>query len=245
MSDLHTPLSPRKNSSNKEKEDLKEELPAWTNADLTDVVLYQGKMSPPCCKIRAVLNYYRVPYRIVEGKMPDSDYKKIPVLLVNDHQINDSFIMVKSLAPVLGAEKLSPELLAVENMNTYHLMVALEAEVADSVSDLCLCSCFMGGFLGCGLCLVAPCIPVLGISDGIRKKTENLFSIEQCAQRILNTMNGQTFIHGSKPGIVDVSLYGMLEPFVQTKVSVANKLLSLGLTPWHNRMAQLVPSIWD
>ena len=44
--DLEKPLMAGA-EANKEKEHVT--LPPWSNADLTDVVLYEGKASPPCC----------------------------------------------------------------------------------------------------------------------------------------------------------------------------------------------------
>ncbi len=41
-------------------------------------------------KIRTVLEYYRVPYHQIDGKKPDSEYQKLPVLDIGDLQINDS-----------------------------------------------------------------------------------------------------------------------------------------------------------
>lgn len=240
--DLEKPLMAGA-EANKEKEHVT--LPPWSNADLTDVVLYEGKASPPCCKIRAVLNYYRIPFERKEGKKPDSTYKKVPVLMLNGRQLNDSFVMVKALAPVLMGEQLSPELVDLEFITTYHLMLSMEADTVDSCNDLCLCSSFLGGCMGLGLCILSPCLPACGVSDTIRAKTEDILSVEECVQKVLDRLEGKTFLHGDKPGIVDVSLFGMLEPFVQSKCSAGQKVLSLGLANWHARMAQLVPSIWD
>eukprot|EP00854_Cymbomonas_tetramitiformis_P005034 gene5034-6135_t len=137
--------------SNKEKEDLKEPLTITSKDQITKVVLHQSHVSPPCCKIRAILKRYDVPFEIVEGKKPDSDYKKIPVLMVNERQINDSFIMVKSLAPILDGQALSPELLELEELNTFGLMIALELEIAESGSELRKCSPLVGGKKNPGL----------------------------------------------------------------------------------------------
>ncbi len=70
-----------------------------------------------------VLKYYNVKVNIIDGKMPNSDYKKIPVIVIHDKQINDSFIIIKSLARILNGISLTPELLALEELATYGLMV--------------------------------------------------------------------------------------------------------------------------
>jgi len=153
--------------------------------------------------------------------------------------------MVKALAPVLGGTPLSQDLVDIEFMTTYHLMLSLEAAITESFHDLCLCSSYMGGCLGLGMCVLSPCIPACGVGETIRAKTDNLLSVEECVLKIVASLKGKTFLHGDKPGIVDVSLYGMLEPFIRSKCSAGQAVLDAGLSAWHARMAQLVPSIWD
>ena len=76
-----------------------------TMDNLPDVKLYGMYISPPCVKVRVILDHYKVlvyvksptltgfqqvKYTRVDGKKPGSEYKKIPVLDVGDQQINDS-----------------------------------------------------------------------------------------------------------------------------------------------------------
>ena len=90
-----------------------------TKADLKDVCLYQMKPSPPCVKIRAILQYHGVPFKQINGKKPNDEYKKVPVLMMNGYQINDSFQMVIDLAPILHGAKLSEEDIAFEKQMAY------------------------------------------------------------------------------------------------------------------------------
>ncbi|EFJ23495.1 hypothetical protein SELMODRAFT_103322 [Selaginella moellendorffii] len=61
-----------------------------------EVILYQYEACPFCNKVKAFLDYYDVPYRIVEvnplGKkeIAWSEYKKVPILMVDGEQMNDS-----------------------------------------------------------------------------------------------------------------------------------------------------------
>jgi len=121
----------------KEKEDLIEELPAsWTKpGSLGKVLLYQNPVSPPCVKLRLIFEFYGVDYQCMQGKKKDSEYKKIPVIVFNNVQINDSFVIVKSLAKVLDGEPLTPALLELEEMTTYGVMIAMEARVANDCSE--------------------------------------------------------------------------------------------------------------
>jgi hypothetical protein len=48
--------------NSKEKDSLSAALPIeWTTPEhLGEVIIYNGKMSPPCCKIRTILSWYKV-----------------------------------------------------------------------------------------------------------------------------------------------------------------------------------------
>ena len=61
------------------------------------VTLYQYDVCPFCNKVKAMLDFHGVPYDVVEvnpltkGEMKFSkDYKKVPILVVDDEQINNS-----------------------------------------------------------------------------------------------------------------------------------------------------------
>ena len=105
-------------------------MPAWTKADLKDVVLYNTQLSPPCTKIRTIFQYHNVKFSKIDGAKKDSDYKKIPVLMLNGVQINDSFIMVKNLSPILYGKPLTEDEIKFEEEMTFGLMVALESQLA-------------------------------------------------------------------------------------------------------------------
>uniref|UniRef100_A0A6N2LH75 Prostaglandin E synthase 2 n=1 Tax=Salix viminalis TaxID=40686 RepID=A0A6N2LH75_SALVM len=61
-----------------------------------EVVLYQYEACPFCNKVKAYLDYYDIPYKVVEvnpiskKEIKWSDYKKVPILLVDGEQLVDS-----------------------------------------------------------------------------------------------------------------------------------------------------------
>ncbi|XP_020085501.1 prostaglandin E synthase 2 isoform X1 [Ananas comosus] len=67
-----------------------------------DVVLYQYEACPFCNKVRAFLDYHDIPYRVVEvnplskKEIKWSDYKKVPILVVDGEQLIDSSGSYKS-----------------------------------------------------------------------------------------------------------------------------------------------------
>jgi len=210
------------------------------------VVLYQNKISPPCCKIRMLLRYYGVPFQTVEGRKPESGYKNIPVLDIGDRQINDSVVIVRSLAPVLQGRPLTGDELEIERLITSGLMVALERDVAGSVQDLCACADLLGGCFGCVLrssaCCICCCVGPRRIGAG-----REVLSIREYGDALREHLGGGEFLGGGeKPSVIDLSLFGLLEPFVRASCSCMAKLFGgpeNRLAEWHARMRQATSDI--
>ena len=60
-------------------------------------MLYQYEVCPWCCKVKAVLDFYDIPYKVVEVHpmykkelKRVSSHKKVPVLFFDDVQVNES-----------------------------------------------------------------------------------------------------------------------------------------------------------
>jgi microsomal prostaglandin-E synthase 2 len=76
-----------------------------------DIVLYQYETCPFCNKLRAYLDYWRIPYKVVEvnpvGKkeLKFSSYRKVPILVVNGTQLNDSAAIIKALARITDPDR--------------------------------------------------------------------------------------------------------------------------------------------
>ena len=71
----------------------------------TSFVLYQYEVCPFCCKVKAFLDYHKIPYRAVEvdplgkSELKWSDYKKVPVILLDgSRQLNNSSSIISQLA---------------------------------------------------------------------------------------------------------------------------------------------------
>jgi len=87
------------------------------------VQLYQYEICPFCCKVKAFLDWQKMPYRTVEvnplskKELKFSEgYKKVPVALIEGQQVNDSTDILASLAaqsgqagPALRAAMAEPE----------------------------------------------------------------------------------------------------------------------------------------
>lgn len=97
---------------------LVSELPSGLSLRECRVTLYQFESCPFCRKARAVLDLCRIPYDVVEvnpltkseTKSFASDYKKVPIVVVDDittgksYQIRDSKVIINSILASAGAK---------------------------------------------------------------------------------------------------------------------------------------------
>jgi hypothetical protein len=233
--------SESKHVENKEGEDLPVPLPKWSKSDLKEVHLYGSLISPPCVKVRAVLKFWNVPFEEKSGKPQNSIYQGMPILVVNGRQINDSFIILKTLCPILTGREMTPAEVELEQMITFGIMPRLEADVAASCCDLCKCA----GLMGCPTCLLlrcfSCCIPCCGPSmitgqyPGL--KSQNFYSSE--LKRLLGS---EQYFNGSEPGISDVSLFGLLAGFSESGTDAFSAFFDDdSLRSWHGRMKGKAP----
>lgn len=89
-------------------------LPTVTHGLPKSITVYQYEVCPFCCKVKAFLDYNKVPYRVVEvnpltkSELKWSQYKKVPVIVLDDsEQVNDSSAIISRLAAELAAQNKS------------------------------------------------------------------------------------------------------------------------------------------
>jgi len=156
---------------------------------------------------------------------------KIPVLDVNGCRLKGSLIIIKNLARILDGKPMSDEQVRLEKMITFGLAIEMERSV--SMNSL--------------FCCFAPSIaywfgPLIG-------KGKNPKKIFDYSQELKDFLQEKRFFSGHEnPGINDLSLYGIIEPFQEAGNAVVNQLLGDIEDPlriWHNTMKSRVPSLWD
>ena len=137
-------------------------LSTWTKEDLKDVTLYQMAVSPPCTKIRAILQYHNVPFKIINGKKKDSDYQKVPVLVLNGIQLNDSFLIVQHLSKIIYGKEMTPDEIDFEKQMAYGFQSACQSNVLAKGWAM---RNMVGKWCGCGaancfaiFCCTCPCV---------------------------------------------------------------------------------------
>ncbi|KAM4665134.1 prostaglandin E synthase 2 [Discoglossus pictus] len=86
--------------------------------DSLQLTLYQYKTCPFCSKVRAFLDYHRLPHEIVEvnpvmrGELKFSTYRKVPILIANcgsSLQLNDSSVIISVMKTFLVSKRKSLE----------------------------------------------------------------------------------------------------------------------------------------
>jgi len=253
---------PLKDGTNDEREDLTTPFPSdWTKDSLKDIKLHGMHASPPCAKIRAILDLAGVTYERISGKVKGSDYQKVPVVFVNDRQINDSHIIVKTLAPILFETALSEKDIELEKMLTYGMMISFEKECFGNpiaIKQMLGASGLMTGATGWMLNNMVP-FQWLG-SKAVAKFTEKhpdlLSPLEYCT-KLKSELDerGSTYLSGNddKPGIMDASAYGVLCVFVgkndekdDSTIKFAKEAMTKsGLDDWYNRTQKQIPNVLE
>ncbi|CAE7328570.1 ptges2 [Symbiodinium pilosum] len=187
--------------------------------DLKKVTLYQSEYSPPCVKLRTMFKHYNLPFRTVNGKHPTSDYKKIPVLEMNDRQINDSHIIMKRIVAWLTGEEMTSEEVMWEKRITYEFQPAFEVELVGNDRDLALlwtrATGYIGGWQRGLLGILSPLLK-FAIEALFRSRYSNMeLPSSKFGASFRAALKDQPFFHGEEPGPIDLSLYGISDAFKQ------------------------------
>ncbi|CAE7471819.1 ptges2 [Symbiodinium natans] len=210
--------------------------------DLKDVVLFQSDYSPPCVKLRTIFRYYKLPFRTFNAKHPTSDYQKIPVLVMNDRQINDSHIIMRRIIPWLTGKEMTDEEVMWEKRITYEFQPAFEVELVGNDRDLALLWTRATGYIGGwqrGLLGVLSPLLKFAVEALFRSRYSDMeLPSSKFGASFRAALKDQPFFHGEKPGPIDLSLYGTYAAFAECKTA-ARFLQDSGLEEWHDRMTEL------
>jgi len=230
---------PFPDGTNDEKEEVNPPLEWKSKDDLTNVTLHQMKVSPPCVKIRTYLKYFDVPFKEVNKKRKGSAYQKVPHLVVGERQINDSYIIIKNLVPVLTGQPFDENW---EKIITFELQLSMEAECfADKQSATQFLK--MAGVPGCVACCIAGKV-LGGIPKKIREKNPDLRPSAQIGAQFAGEMGSNQFVGGDKPSQADISYYGTVVAFMKAGCPKAREhLKDSGLNEWWGRMEAIMPNV--
>ena len=196
----------------------------------------------------SIFKHHDIKYKLISGPKKDSDYKKIPVLMLNGHQVNDSFIMVKNLAKIIEGRELTEEEVTFEEEMTFGFMIIIEVNTIGNSKGIrevimkqpsCVPKCMC--CLCCYLCCCAN-----SIGNSIMKKnnmTKTDLDHSKYVTMIEERLGDNDYLTGSEIAIQDLSLYGMLYPFASGNTVTYLQsvfLSSQKFYDWYKRMEMTV-----
>eukprot|EP00818_Percolomonas_sp_WS_P007713 CAMPEP_0117440810 /NCGR_PEP_ID=MMETSP0759-20121206/3288_1 /TAXON_ID=63605 /ORGANISM="Percolomonas cosmopolitus, Strain WS" /LENGTH=372 /DNA_ID=CAMNT_0005232599 /DNA_START=122 /DNA_END=1240 /DNA_ORIENTATION=+ len=195
-----------------------------------DVTLFQYQVCPFCCKTRAFLDKHKIPYKMVEvhpmgkAELKWSQYKKVPVVIINGVQLNDSSVIITSLSQFLdnlnGENKpvdenevkwrqwVDDRFVRVIPPNIYRTFEEAKASF-EYITDRGEFSYFQQKYG-----LYAGALAMWGVSKRLSKKyniTDERATLYDCAREWCDAIpKGQPFLGGNEPNLADLAVYGIL-----------------------------------
>ncbi|CAM6089798.1 unnamed protein product [Calypogeia fissa] len=223
-----------------------------------EVVLYQYEVCPFCNKVKAFLDYHDIPYRVVEvnpvGKkeLKWSDYKKVPVLVVDGEQLNDSTVIMTTLNKQL---KKSDPLEAEDNSEEEqwrrwvddHLVHLLSPNIYRSPTEALEAFGYIAesGNFSTTERVTAKYFGAAAmyfISKRLKKRhnigdeRQDLYEAAECWVKALN---GRKFMGGDKPNLADLAVFGVLRP-IRNLRSGEDMVANTSIGTWYGNMEEAV-----
>ncbi|KAL3514792.1 hypothetical protein ACH5RR_027509 [Cinchona calisaya] len=198
-----------------------------------DVVLYQYEACPFCNKVKAFLDYYDIPYKVVEvnpiskKEIKWSDYNKVPILMVDGEQMVDSSEIIDELSKRIGSRVQADNLLDeageenkwrgwVDN----HLVHVLSPNIYRSTSEALesfdyITSHGNFSFTERIVAKYAGAAAMYFVSKKLKKRhniTDERAALYGAAETWVDALKGRNFLGGSKPNLADLAVFGVLRP---------------------------------
>ncbi|KAK8945977.1 hypothetical protein KSP40_PGU018503 [Platanthera guangdongensis] len=230
------------------------EPPSW---DLLpkDVVLYQYEACPFCNKVKAFLDYHDIPYKVVEvnpfGKkeIKWSDYKKVPILVVDGEQLVESSDIIDKLNQKIHPENaitdeeeskwrrwVDEHLVHVLSPNIYRTIPeALESfEYITTHGNFKFHERLTAKYAGATVMYL--------VSKKLKKKyniTDERAALYEAAETWSKAVDGRDFLGGSRPNLADLSVFGVLRPIRYLKAG-REMVENTSIGEWYRRMESAV-----
>ncbi|XP_048433243.1 prostaglandin E synthase 2-like isoform X2 [Pyrus x bretschneideri] len=185
-----------------------------------DVVLYQYEACPFCNKVRAFLDYYNIPYKVMEvnpinkKEIEWSDYKMVPTLKVDGEQMVDSSDIIDKLHRRINPENTLNSEEEKKWRRLYERMVAKYAGAAATYF----------------------------VSKKLKKRhniTDERAALYGAAETWVDALKGRQFLGGSNPNLADLAVFGVLRPIRHLK-SGKDMVENTRIGEWYTRMESAV-----
>ncbi|XP_050214937.1 uncharacterized protein LOC126666035 [Mercurialis annua] len=221
-----------------------------------DVVLYQYAACPFCNKVKAFLDYYNIPYKIVEvnpiskKEIKWSDYKKVPILTVDGEQMVDSSDIINKLFQRIHQGESIPDSDEESKWRGWvdnHLVHVLSPNIYRSTSEALESFDYItthGNFsyMERLTAKYAGAVAMYFVSKKLKKKyniTDERAALYEAAETWVDALKGREFLGGSKPNLADLAVFGVLRP-IRNLRSGKDMVEHTHIGEWYSRMEREV-----
>ncbi|GAA0171221.1 reductase [Lithospermum erythrorhizon] len=224
-----------------------------------EVVLYQYEACPFCNKVKAFLDYYDIPYNVVEvnpmskKEIKWSDYKKVPILMVDGKQMVDSSAIIDELSEKIhpgvsaGSLKEDDEEKKWRGWVDNHLVHILSpniyrnpTEALESFEYITKHGNF--SFTERLTAKYAGAVAMYFVSKNLKKKyniTDERASLYEAAETWVDALDGRDFLGGATPNLADLAVFGVLRPIRYLR-SGKDMVEHTRIGDWYTRMEDAV-----
>uniref|UniRef100_A0A2N9FR74 Prostaglandin E synthase 2 n=1 Tax=Fagus sylvatica TaxID=28930 RepID=A0A2N9FR74_FAGSY len=217
-----------------------------------DMVLYQYEACPFCNKVKAFLDYYKIPYEAVEvnpinkKEIKWSDYKKVPILKVDDEQMVDSSDIIDKLFQRIHPE--NPVVDGVEETKwrgwvDNHLVHVLSPNIYRTTSEALESFDYITthGNFSFSERIIAKytgAAAMYFVSKKLKKKhniTDERAALYEAAETWVDALKGRQFLGGLNPNLADLAVFGVLRP-IRHLMSGRDMVEHTQIGDWYTRM---------
>ncbi|KAK4256597.1 hypothetical protein QN277_006301 [Acacia crassicarpa] len=220
-----------------------------------DVVLYQYEACPFCNKVKAFLDYFDIPYKVVEvnpiskKEIKWSDYKKVPILMVDGEQLNDSSAIIEKLSQKIRLKEKDDSAIEDDEETKWrrwvdnHLVHVLSPNIYRNTSEALesfdyITSNGNFGFTERITVKYAGAAAMYFVSKNLKKKyniTDERAALYEAAETWVEALSGREFLGGSKPNLADLAVFGVLRPIRYLR-SGKDMVEHTRIGEWYTRM---------
>ncbi|KAL6524844.1 hypothetical protein OROMI_030437 [Orobanche minor] len=226
-----------------------------------DVVLYQYEACPFCNKVKVstFLDYFDIPYKVVEvnpiskKEIKWSDYKKVPILMVDGEQLVDSSDVINKLAKKIHPDQAIDYIAEDGEEKTWrgwvdnHLVHLLSPNIYRSTSEALESFDYITNhgnfsFTEKITAKYAGAAAMYFVSKKLKKKyniTDERAALYEAAETWVDALKGRDFLGGTKPNLADLAVYGVLRPIRYLK-SGRDMVEHTRIGDWYSRMENAV-----
>ncbi|XP_074263749.1 uncharacterized protein LOC141586437 [Silene latifolia] len=223
-----------------------------------DVVLYQYEACPFCNKVKAFLDYYKIPYKVVEvhpfskKEIKWSEYKKVPILTVEGETLVNSSDIITPLFKKMNSEKSSGAVRSSEEEQWLgwvddHLVHVLSPNIYRTTSEALESFDYITthgnfGYMDRLVAKYAGATAMYFVSKKLKKKyniTDERGALYQAAETWVDALKDRPFLGGSEPNLADLAVFGVLRPIRYLR-SGKDMIENTRIGDWYSRMEKMV-----